>query len=380
MASDCIVIGGGVIGLGIAWRLSREGVKVRVFEKEQTGRAASWFAAGMLAPQAEVGFEEPELFELSRESLRLFPGMLEELEAETGTRVAFDRCGTLMVGLDRDDVERLQRVRRFRERIGLETRWLTGSEAREREPLLSSRATAAMWLPDDAQIDNRGLVQTLKAACLASGAEIHENEPVMDVVSRGGRIVGVRTAKEEIHSESVVLSAGCWSSKIGGIPEEVLPPVRPVKGQILSLRMDETCRPACLIRAPDVYLVPKSDGRLVVGATSEEMGFDTSPTAGGVYKLLERAWEAMPAIYELNLIEVGVGLRPASRDHAPIVGTTDIEGLYYATGHYRHGILLSAVTAYGMADIVLRGKTPDCLAPFAASRFCRSEIQKVAAV
>ena len=366
-----VVIGGGIIGLSLGWQLIRRGVPVVVCERGQAGRAASWAAAGMLAPHSEVGFEEEEFLRLGIESLNEFPRFLDELEEDTGRRVPLDDHGTLIVGFHRDDTERIRRLYEFREHLGLAVKWLPGTEGREIEPLLSPKITAAIWLPDDCQINNRNLIDRLKEAFVSRGGVLREHTPIQSVVVDGDRVRGVRTEDGEIASSSVVLAAGCWSGLVDGIPEAMKPPVRPVKGQIVSLRMENEFRFEHVVRAPDAYLLPKDDGRLLVGATQEEMGFDVTPTAGPVMRLLERGWEAIPSIYDLAIDTIEVGLRPGSRDNEPLIGSTEIRDLYYATGHHRHGILLAPVTAYAMCDVILEGKTSELLAPFHPSRFLK---------
>jgi glycine oxidase len=326
----------------------------------------------MLAPLSEVGFEDEGFLDLGRESLRLFPWFLEELKEDAETEIALDTRGTLIIGLDRDDAERLRRLCEFREHLGLPVKWLSGTEAREIEPLVSPRATSAIWIPDDHQVDNRGLVHALKAAFHRCGGTLHENRPVSEVLIDRGRVRGVRTEEEDIQAACVVIAAGCWSKQIRGIPRDLLPPVRPVKGQILTLAADDTFGFSHVVRAPDAYLVPKGDGRIVLGASEEDMGFDTTITAGAIYRLLERGWRAVPSIYDLPIQEILAGLRPGSRDHDPIVGKTTLEGLYYATGHYRHGILLAPATAVEIAGLILEGRSSGFFAPFGPTRFLPS--------
>lgn len=369
-----VIVGGGIVGLSLGWQLARRGRSVEILERDRAGRGASWVAAGMLAPGAEAGFEEEDLLRLTEASLRLYPQCIQELEEDSGRKVAMDRSGSLMIGLNRDDVERLRRLMRFRERVGLAAEWLDGAVAREREPLLSPRTCAAVWMPGDAQVNNRAMVEALIRGVKSRGGKIHEETPVRSISIRNGRVRGVRAGEEMMEAETVVVAAGCWSRDIAGIPTAIAPAVRPVKGQILTLRMSDACRPKHAVRAPDVYLAPKDDGRLMVGATSEEMGFDTLPTAGPIMKLLQRAWEAMPAIYELHLEEIQVGLRPGSRDHAPLLGGTDVQGLFYATGHYRHGILLTPITAYAMSELLTTGRCPDVLRPFSPMRFANRRL------
>ena len=364
-----IIAGGGIIGLAIGWRLARAGAAVELFEKNTAGRGASWNAAGMLAPLSEVGFEELDFLKIGRESLRRYPEFLDELKQDSGIQVPLDTRGTLIIGLDRDDQERLRRLYGFRQHLGLPVEWLSGSAAREIEPLISPRASSAIWIPDDHQIDNRLLIGALKTAFEKCGGELHEHDAISSIRIVGNRVTGVATGTEVFDASAAVIAAGCWSKRIEGIPAELRPPVRPVKGQILTLRMDPSCPLAHVIRAPDAYLLPKEDSRLILGASEEEMGFDTSITAGPVYTLLERGWEAIPSIYDLVIDEIEAGLRPGSRDHDPIVGETSIEGLFYATGHYRHGILLAPITAYEMCDLLLEGKSSELFEPFKPARF-----------
>lgn len=367
------IIGGGIIGLAIGWQLVRRSVPVELFERDEIpGRGASWVAAGMLAPHSEVGFEEEEFLRLGVESLNQFPRFLDELAEDSGSRVALDDRGTMIVGFHRDDTERIRRLFEFREHLGLPVRWLPGTEGREIEPLLSPRITGAIWLPDDSQINNRELVAVLKKAFTARGGIIRENTPVTSVEINGDRVVAVHCGEERFESSAAVVAAGCWSNRIDGIPAAIRPPVRPVKGQIVSLLMDGEFDFKHVVRAPDVYLLPKDDGRLVVGATQEEMGFDITPTAGPVMKLLERGWEAIPSIFDLAIDSIEAGLRPGSRDHEPLIGGTGIDGLYYATGHHRHGVLLAPITAYALGSLIVDGETSELLGPFHPSRFFRS--------
>ncbi len=367
------IIGGGIIGLAIGWQLSRRSAPVVLFERDEIpGRGASWVAAGMLAPHSEVGFEEEDFLRLGVESLNQFPRFLDELAEDAGSRVALDERGTMIVGFHRDDTERIRRLFEFREQLGLPVRWLPGQEGREIEPLLSPRITGAIWLPDDSQVNNRELVAVLKTALVARGGIIKENTPVTSVEIEGDRVAAVHCEEERFEVSAAVVAAGCWSNRIDGIPDAIRPPVRPVKGQIVSLRMDGEFDFKHVVRAPDVYLLPKDDGRLVVGATQEEMGFDTTPTAGPVMRLLERGWEAIPSIFDLAIDSIEAGLRPGSRDHEPLIGGTGVDGLYYATGHHRHGVLLAPITAYAMRDLIVDGETSELLEPFHPSRFFRS--------
>ncbi len=361
------IVGGGIIGLSIGWQLLRRDVKVSLYERDTCGRHASRVAAGMLAPYAEVGFEDVELMKFGEESLRLYPRFLDELSEDCSTVPAFNRCGTLLVGIDRDDTEYLRRLYNFREELELTVKMMTGSKAREREPLLSPGVVSSIWLPDDGQIDNRHLLKSLKEAFLSCGGNLREHCEVAGVCSASGRCTGVVLGDEEdIEHDAVIMAAGPWIPEIDA-PVNI--PLRPIKGQILTLKQTEEYKLSTIIRSPRMYLVPKENNVLRLGATVEEQGFDTSVTAGGVKELLEDGWEAVPSIYDLPVEEMIAGLRPAGRDHAPIIGESAIEGLYYATGHFRDGILFAPATAYHLTDRILSGNLPSVLRSFQPGRF-----------
>ncbi len=297
------------------------------------------------------------------------------MKEDSGIDVKLDKCGTLLAGFDRDDMERLRRFYDFRERVNMPVKWLTGTEAKEFEPMLSPKCTCGIWIPDDAQVENRDMLNALMAAFKKRGGKLHEIANVKSVKIENGRVNGITVNDKVLTASIVVVAGGAWSKQIEGIPENVLPPVRPVKGQIMSLRMEGDNRVTHAIRGRDVYLVPKADGRLIVGASNEEMGFDTNPTAGEIYRLLERAWETVPGIYEYPIQEIQVGLRPGSRDHEPIIGDCDVEGLYFATGHYRNGILLTPITAFELSEWIISGKKSETLKEFQLSRFYKEEVR-----
>ena len=370
-----LIIGGGVIGLGIGWQLAKSGASVTIYEQAEAGRAASWAAAGMLAPLAEAHTEEPELLKLGCQSLALYPHWVRELEADAEMSIGYRVEGTLIVGLEPDDTHQLRHLYASQQDLGLNVEWLTGREAREIEPTLSPRVTAAIRCESDHQVDNRLMVQALGRAYQRYGGVLCESTTVERIVIENGIGTGVQTQESFQAADAIILAAGCWSAQIEGLPDAILPPVRPVKGQMLALQMEDGITLKNVIRTvrarypTSVYLVPRTDGRLIVGATSEEMGFDTRLTAGGVFELLRGAWEAVPGVYELPLLETWTGLRPGSRDNAPILGETPIENLIYATGHYRNGILLTPITAYEISKLILTGETSETIVPFRLDRF-----------
>jgi glycine oxidase len=325
----------------------------------------------MLAACAEAESGEEALIALGRESQTRWPSFAAELLQASGIDVELRTEGTLVVALTADDQARLLHHLVFQHKLGLPLQWITAAETRQREPHLAGKLTGAVWSPEDHQVDNRKLASALRIAAEGMGANVSEHTPVKGVSITGGRADGVILADEtRVSADVVVLAAGAWSGGIAGLPPEQRPPVRPIKGQMLALRMD----PAApllnhVVWAPDVYLVPRRNGRLMVGATVEEKAFDTSLTAGGLLTLLEAGWRAVPSIEELPIEEMWVGHRPGSRDDAPILGRGPIDGLIYATGHHRNGILLAPVTADAMALLILEGVLDPVVRPFGVERF-----------
>jgi glycine oxidase len=368
-----VIIGAGAIGLAIAWRLAQAGCEVCLYDRGEAGRGASWASAGMLAAAAETEPGEERLLALTLESQRLWPAFARELEAASGVALGYRDEGTLVVAFSRDDAAQLRFTYEFQKGLGLDLRWLSGAEARECEPHLRPGISAAVFSPRDHQVENRLLVQALIEAVLRAGARLYEHSAVREVEIVGAQARGIVSDRGRERADVVVLAAGAWSREIGGIPPAFLPPVRPIKGQMLALRMDPA---APLLRhvlwVPRAYLVPRLDGRLLIGATVEERGFDDSLTAGGMLALIEGAWRALPAIEELPIAETWVGFRPGSRDDAPILGPSGIDGLVFAAGHHRNGILLCPVTAQAIAECVLEGRLPMSAREFGPERFLRS--------
>jgi glycine oxidase len=370
VASSICIIGAGAIGLGIAWRLASRGHDVCVFERGKPGFGASRAAAGMLAPTAEVKFGEGALLRLQQQSLERFSDYVRELEAHSGLDVDYRDDGALIVALEPDDTGRLDRTLAYQLELGLDARRLTGAEARELEPHLAPSVHSAVLCSQDHQADAWKLVDALLLALESAGGEVITGAGVEAIVSEGGRARGLRLDDgRRVDASTIIITAGAWSGEIGGVPELSRPVVRPVRGQALSL-MSETS-PLCshVIRAPDAYLCPKADGSVEVGATMEERGFDDRQTAGGIFELLRGAWRAMPGIYDLELCDTWTGFRPVSLDDAPLMGPSSVEGVWLATGHGRHGILLSAITADLMAQAVEKGRMPAGYVAFHPGRF-----------
>jgi glycine oxidase len=367
--ADVVVVGGGAIGLAVAWRAAQAGMAVTVVD-DAPGRGASWAAAGMLAPVTEVHYGERPLLDLNLASAARWPSFAAELEEAGGRPVGYRPGGTLAVARDADDNAALEDLFQFQLRCGLEVERLRSRECRQLEPGLAPGIRGGVLAAGDHQVDNRALVEALLAACGRAGVRLVEGH-VAELAVEGGRVTGVvLVGGERQAAGTVVLAAGCWSGRVGGLAAEVLPPVRPVKGQLLYLR-GPADRPLCSrnVRGLEVYVVPRGDGRVVVGATVEEQGFDTQVTAGAVHDLLRAALELLPDVAELELAETVVGLRPGSPDNAPMLGPAGPGGLVVATGHYRNGILLTPVTADAIAELLATGRVPELIVPFGPERF-----------
>ena len=341
-----------------------------MYDRGDAGHGASWAAAGMLAAAVETEPGEEPLLPLALESQRLWPGFAREVEAASGVSPEYRDEGTIVVALNRDDAAQLRHSFEFQKALGLDLTWLNAAEARGKEPHLKPGIAAAVWSPRDHQVENRQLGRALTLAASRAGVELIEHCSVREITFAGGRATGVVTERGQDPADIVVLAAGAWSREIGGIPPAYLPPVRPIKGQMLALQMDKA---APLLRhvlwLPHGYLVPRLDGRLVIGATVEERGFDARLTAGGVFALIEGAWRAVPAIEELPIAEMWVGFRPGSRDDAPMLGPSGIDRLVIATGHHRNGILLTPVSAAVVSTYILTGTLPEIARPFSPERF-----------
>lgn len=369
---DVLVVGGGIVGLASAWRAAQSGLAVAVVDPAP-GEAATHAAAGMIAPVAEAYWGEEDLLRLNLASADRWPAFAAELAASTGRDLGYRDTGTLIVAADPDDNAWLSDLHRFQSQLGLESTRLRSSECREAEPLLNPGIRGGILIEGEAHVDPRRVVGALLEALGSAGVEV-VRERVSSVVVSGDSVQGVMTDSGELEAERVVLAAGCWSGAMAGLPAGVMPPVRPVKGQILRMRApgDEPFLRRALrgvVHGSSVYVVPRADGEIVIGATQEEKGFDTSVTGGGAYELLRDAATLVPGVLELELVETSAGLRPGSPDNAPIIGDSGLEGLVVATGHHRSGVLLAPITAEVIAELLVSGTAPDVAAPFAPGRF-----------
>jgi glycine oxidase len=389
---DAVFVGGGVIGLAAAWRAAQGGARVCVLERAEPPAGATNVAAGMLAPVGELSFGEPELLSMMLAAAERWPEFVAELEAASGSGTGHQRNGALVVALDRDEAGELRRRHELQQELGLETEWLTPRRSRELEPGLTTSFVGGVLAPGDASVDPRRLATALAGALRAAGGELRTGTEVIDALWTGERLTGVRTAPTaanhpdacsshankrrvegdaEVHADAVVLCNGAWAGQTGWLSPEHRPPVRPVKGEVIELRPREDGPPVAArnIASERIYLVPRDDGRLIVGATQEERGFDTTVTAGGVHELLREAYRVLPDIAEMELAGAIAGLRPGTPDNLPIVGRGAVDGLVLATGHFRNGILLAPITADAVAATLAGTAPPAAMATAGPARF-----------
>jgi glycine oxidase len=372
---EVAVVGGGVIGLATALELAHRGRRVALLDRGEKTGVATWASAGMLAPAAEAEVHHEAWTDLRRASFDLYPEFVARLEAESGVDCGFRRAPSLHVALEARHESELERLRATLAEQGLAARALGAAEARELEPALGPRVLAALLVEGEGYVNPRALTEALRRALRKHGGGVIDGALVTRVGEDGwvgGLLVPERTAFE-LRAQAVVIAAGSWSGGELDSPARGLP-LRPVRGQAVRLQGNLVRH---VVRTPDAYLVPHASGEMVVGATSEEQGFDATPTAGAVMDLLRHAWRAAPAIYEQPWVEVSVGFRPAARDHLPVMGPM-AGAVHVATGHFRNGILLAPVTARLVSD-ALGGAEPELLRGFAPQRFAAAAAEPVAA-
>ncbi len=371
--TEVAVVGGGVIGLSCAFELARRGKSVAVIEREETGFGASTVAAGMLAPSSEIEMTPAPVVELQLDSLKRYPQFIADIEAASGLSCGYRDNGTLWVSRHRDDELELDHLCAIQNDRGMTARRLTGRELRRIEPYLSPRAVGGLLVETDHQVDTRKLVPALRAACEAVGVDIVVQTGVTTVEETQGQLsLALHTATSDsiLQADQVLLAAGVWleDGLVTPLPRIGM---RPIKGEIVHLQGQPLIDH--VLRNSDIYIIPRAGGELLLGATEEEQGFDMNPTAGGVLDLLRYAFEILPGIYDLNVTELDVGLRPTFSDHMPVIAPTETEGIFIAGGHYRGGILLAASTAHWMAEIMVNGRVPQEVEAFGLERLLQQQ-------
>jgi glycine oxidase len=338
---DVAIAGAGLIGGSIALELARAGLSVGVFDRQEPGQESSWAGAGILSPAPESASMIP-LVPLAKASIAIYPDFVRMVEEISGQSAGYRPKGTLQAIFSRDAREELSTVVALHHGLGLRAEALSAADARELEPSLSDELEAAVLRPDEASVDNRALTQAVLEAARRSGVQFFSGAAVEAIWREGGRCAGLQLKNEKIEAQSTVIAAGCFSASIEGAAAYA--PVRPAKGQMVSLRADDL-KIERVLWSEKIYLVPRNDGRILAGATVEYVGFERGLTAGGLEKVLAGAIELSPGLAAARVEETWAGLRPDSPDHLPILGPTDVDGLLIATGHFRGGILLAPITA-----------------------------------
>ena len=373
--ADVAVVGGGVIGLSVGWRLARRGLSVAVFDAGPAGGGTSAAATGMLAAEAEHEPGGDPLLELCLESLALWPGFRDALEADAGAAIDYWEKGTLVVAVGRDEVDRLRARHALQLRAGLDARWMGASAVLDLEPGLRPNVSGGIFCPGDHQVDPRLTVAALRAAFVRRGGMLVEGAAVEALDLSAGRVTGVVVDGRLCRAGTVVVASGAAAATGGLLPDGLHLPLRPLKGQSLALR----ARPQFgrnqplpidhVVWTAEVHIAPKSDGRMIVGSTMEEAGFDPHVTAGGLYALLEGVRRVLPGVEEMAVDSVWAGFRPTTEDDAPALGACTVPGLAFAAGHHRNGYLLAPVTAQAIEELVVDGAVSGAAAKFGIGRF-----------
>ena len=367
-----LIIGGGIIGLSIAWRLIGIGKKVIIIDKKNLGKEASWAAAGMLSGRLDLKPCEKKLLPIFEKSHLAWPKFAEELENKSGKSIGYKKEGTLRVACDLDEEKKLKNNYDFLKNNKVNITWLSGDKIRDKEPYVSNNVLSGFFSPDDHHVNNRYILDALitilkknKNNCI-----FKENTEVEKIITNKNQVIGVKTNNEIIKTKEIIVCSGAWTSKIKNIEIKEVP-IRPVKGQMVCLKIPKNILLLKhILWRENVYLVPRNNSDLIIGATEEEMGYDKSLTVGGIYNLLKVAREVLPAIEDLSIVESWSGLRPTSRDDAPIIGPSKkLKGLIYATGHHKNGILLAPLTSSVIKNYYLNGNIGNDFNNFEPGRF-----------
>ena len=365
-SAEVAIVGGGVIGLTIARALAQRGVRdVCLIERGSLGSEASFAAGGMLAPQTEANTHD-EFFELACQSRDLYANFAAALREETGIDVELDTTGTLYLAFTEHDLAEIEKRYEWQSRAGLSVENLAPASARELEPCIAETVRGALHFPRDLQVENRRLLNALVNSLDKLGVEIFTDTQAEAINTDRSHVTGVQTSRGFISCNKAIIAAGTWSSLI---QNSATPTIEPVRGQMVCFDA-KTQLTRHVIYSPRGYLVPRQDGRLLAGSTSENAGFTKQITAGGISSILANAQEISPKTSSLAIVDTWSGLRPRAADGLPVLGPcVEIEGLFYATGHYRNGILLAPVTGELIADAVVAGWVSPLLAAFSPNRF-----------
>jgi glycine oxidase len=370
MTRDVIIIGGGVIGCTIAWRLAQSGLKVTLLERGRIGCEASRAAAGMLSPQGESQTAGP-FFDLCLKSRTMYRNFAEEIREASGVDVEYRDEGTLFIVLRGEDEDEKTRWVNWQLDAGLSLELLTADEVRELEPAVSNSTARGIFLPEEHQVENRLLMDALGVSIKRAGVEVIEETPVTAISCSSNRVTGVESYEARFASGAVIVAAGTWSSHLLE-PIGLNIQVTPARGQMVAVKGDLSIKR--VLHSSDVYIVPRNDGRILIGATVEYTGFQKAVTASGVCRLLGSALQLAPSLAGCEIVEMWSGLRPDTADHLPVLGPAGLEGLTLATGHFRNGILLAPITADLIAQYITSGYEPLELLQFGIGRFATNHV------
>lgn len=363
-SGDVAIVGAGIIGLSVAFELASRGAYVRVYDTGVPAGAASWAAAGMLAPRTEH-IADDAMQRLCESSLDLYPAFADAVQNTSGIDPHLRLDGILHAAYDTRAMERLRTRAEELRAGGHDVSLYDREQTLIAEPALSRAISGSMFVSGEGQVDNRRLGRALLAACELRGVRVHTAQRV-EVECDARRALGLRTDMGYVAAGAVINAAGAWASRVRGVPPSCVPPIEPVKGQMLAIEIPKGFMRRTMW-VPGAYLVPRQDGRLLVGATSEHAGYDARVTAGGLAALLDAAVAAAPSLRDFSVTETWAGLRPGTPDERPFLGSTPMNGYYLATGHYRNGVLLAPITARLLADALEFGRVQE-LEPFALER------------
>lgn len=366
---EILIIGGGVIGLAMARELHKQGVgNIGVVEKGAVGREASYAAGGMLAAQAETDRQD-DFFELCRESRNLYPALAESLLDETGIDIELEQSGTFYLAFNDHDAQEIRKRYEWQKAAGLRVEQIDRRAILEAEPLVSPEVFEGLYFPDDWQVENRKLLAAFERYARLNRIRIYDQTEVLNLVTENGKLTLVETNNGLFASEKVILASGAWTSLIKAAGENIRMDVQPIRGQMIGFQMLER-QLRHIIYSPQGYVIPRLDGRILAGATTEDVGFDNQTTEAGVESILKNSVEIVPSLGKLGLSDKWPGLRPYATDGLPILGAIpEIENLFVATAHYRNGILLAPITAKLMADLVVNHQSSEYLEMFGVRRF-----------